>query len=164
MFRGRLSEADIMVFTCLALILLFAFWQPLPALLWDLEGTVGIPILWAVCAIGWLIVFLSTFLIDHLELFGLAQVFDHWRGTPAAPPQLRKPLFYRLVRHPLYTGFLIAFWATPTMSYGHLLFAAAMTAYVLIAIEFEERDLVALFGQDYETYRKKVGKLTPRLR
>jgi protein-S-isoprenylcysteine O-methyltransferase Ste14 len=153
-----------LIFTCLALILIFLFWQPLPAMLWEVRGGIGEPLLWTICAIGWVIVFLSTFLISHFELFGLKQVWSHWRATPAVAPQFRQPFFYRLVRHPLYSGFLITFWATPTMSYGHLLFAAAMTGYILIAIEFEERDLVALFGRDYETYRKKVGKLTPRLR
>lgn len=159
-----IERSSYMIFTCLALILLFAFWQSLPAMVWDLRGSVGEPVLWTVFAAGWLVAFVSTCLIDHFELFGLAQVWEHWRGTPPVAPRFRQPLLYRLVRHPLYSGFVLAFWATPAMSFGHLLFAAAMTGYILVAIEFEERDLVSQFGAEYESYRKTVGKLTPRLR
>ena len=159
-----IERSGYMIFTCLALILLFALWQPLPTMVWDLRGSVGEPVLWTVFAAGWLVAFVSTCLIDHFELFGLAQVWEHWRGTPPVAPRFRQPLLYRLVRHPLYSGFVLAFWATPAMSFGHLLFAAAMTGYILVAIEFEERDLVSQFGAEYESYRKTVGKLTPRLR
>ena len=159
-----IERSGYMIFTCLALIVMFLFWQPLPTLLWDLRGGIGEPVLWAVFGLGWAIVLLSTFLINHFELFGLAQVWRHITAKPAAEPRFRQPLFYRLVRHPLYSGFLIAFWATPAMSVGHLLFAAAMTAYILIAIEFEERDLLLLFGSQYAAYRASVGKLLPRLR
>lgn len=153
-----------MIFACLALVLLFAFWQPIPGRLWDVRGGPGYPILWALFGAGWLVAFLSTYLIDHFELFGLSQAWRAWRTMPPLGPEFRQPLFYRLVRHPLYSGFLIAFWATPVMSYGHLLFACAMTGYILIAIVFEERDLVAMFGSDYEAYRRKVGKLIPGIR
>lgn len=159
-----IERSGYMVFTCLALIAMFVFWQPLPMLLWDARGTVGEPILWALCALGWGIVLLSTFLINHFELFGLSQVWRYLKAKTPAPPRLRQPLFYKLVRHPLYAGFLIAFWATPAMSAGHLIFSASMSVYILIAIEFEERDLIALFGSDYEAYRQRVGKLAPRLR
>lgn len=159
-----IERSGYMVFSSLALILLFVFWQPLPDLLWDLRGTGAEYPLWAVFALGWMVVLLSTFLINHFELFGLAQVWSHWRGAPAVEPKFHQPLFYKLVRHPLYTGFTMVFWATPAMSQGHLLFAVGMLVYTLIAIEFEERDLVALFGADYEAYQKKVGKLAPRLR
>lgn len=158
-----IERSGYMIFACAALILIYALWQPIPATLWDASGTFAEPALWALFGLGWLIVLLSTFLINHFELFGLTQVWNHWRGAAPAAPVFRKPLFYRLVRHPLYSGFLIAFWATPKMSVGHLLFAAAMTAYILIAIEYEERDLVRLFGSDYEAYQKSVGKLSPRL-
>ena len=146
----------------LALIVLFAFWAPLPGTLWSVTGPLAMAI-WVVFAIGWALVLLSTFLINHFELFGLQQAWFHSRGREAAAPVLREPLFYRLVRHPLYAGFIIAFWATPTMTVSHLLLAAGITVYILIAIGHEERDLVGLFGKDYEDYQKRVGKLLPRI-
>lgn len=158
------AERSVYVLTAsAALIVLFAFWRPIPGSLWNVEGA-GELLLWGLFALGWLIVLLSTFLINHFELFGLQQAWLHSRGRKAAPPQFRQPLFYKLVRHPLYTGFFIAFWATPVMSYGHLLLALGMSAYMLVAIGYEERDLVGLFGKDYEDYRQRVGKLTPRIR
>jgi protein-S-isoprenylcysteine O-methyltransferase Ste14 len=150
------------LFASLALVLLFAFWQPLPDTLWDMRGTIAAPVLWALFACGWLIALLSTFLLNHFELFGLTQVWNAMRAVPPASPVFRQPFFYRLVRHPLYSGFFIAFWATPHMSHGHLLLAVGMSAYMLIAIDYEERDLVRLFGTDYEAYRARVGKLSPR--
>lgn len=145
----------------LALIVLFAFWRPIDGTLWSVTGSLA-TVLWVLFAGGWALVLLSTFLINHFELFGLQQGWLHARGREAAPPAFRQPLFYRLVRHPIYAGFVIAFWATPHMSYGHLLLAAGMTVYVLIAIRHEERDLVSLFGADYEDYRGRVGMLVPR--
>lgn len=159
-----IERSGYMIFTCLALILMFTCWQPLPALLWDVRSTPAAPVIWALFAAGWLIVLLSTFLISHFELFGLTQVWNHWRGHSPVAPTFRQPFFYRLVRHPLYSGFLIAFYATPAMTVGHLIFASAMTIYILLAIEFEERDLIGLFGPEYERYRAKVGKLSPRWR
>lgn len=142
------------------LLLLFHFWQPIPGIVWRVEGALAV-LLWALFALGWLLVLISTFLINHFELFGLHQVWRHVRGQEAGAPQFRTPLLYRLVRHPLYSGFFLAFWATPVMSIGHLLLAAGMSAYMLIAIAYEERDLVALFGKNYEDYRRKVGMLLP---
>lgn len=147
-----------------ALIVLCAFWRPIPGDVWNVDSSIGAGILWALFALGWLIVLLSTFLINHFELFGLQQVYLHAKGRTEAAPQFRQPFFYKFVRHPLYTGFFIAFWATPHMSYGHLLLALGMSTYMLIAIRHEERDLVALFGSDYENYRQQVGMLAPRLR
>jgi methanethiol S-methyltransferase len=144
-----------------ALWALFHFWQPLPATIWRVEGAAAW-VLWALFAAGWGIVLLSTFLINHFELFGLQQVWHNWRGQSAGAPQFRTPLFYRLVRHPLYSGFFLAFWATPHMTVGHLLLAVGMSAYMLIAIGYEERDLIGLFGKDYEDYRARTGKLFPR--
>ena len=149
----------------LALILLFLVWRPIPSPIWSVGSEAGAAILWALFALGWLIVLVSTFLISHFELFGLAQVWGHARGARAvAPPTFRTPFFYRWIRHPLYSGFFLAFWATPHMSSGHLLLAAGVSVYMLIAIRYEERDLVALFGADYEAYRGRAGMLTPRLR
>lgn len=145
------------------LIILFVFWRPIGGTVWNVDG-IAAYLLWGLFGLGWVIVLLSTFLINHFELFGLQQAWLHARGRMAAAPQFRTPFFYKLVRHPLYSGFLIAFWATPVMSYGHLLLALGMSAYILIAIRYEEADLVGLFGQDYEDYRAKVGMLAPSLR
>ena len=148
----------------LVLIAMFLFWQPIPTSVWTIENDAAATFLWVLFAAGWLVVLTSTFLISHFELFGLKQVWNHWRGAGAAPPVFRQPFFYKLIRHPLYTGFLIAFWATPRMTAGHLLLAAGLTVYMLIAIRYEERDLVGLFGRDYEEYRDRVGMLAPKLR
>ena len=148
----------------LALIILFLFWQPLPSPVWSIGNQAAAYLLWALFGLGWLIVLLSTFLLNHFELFGLHQVWSHAGGRAMPEPQFRQPLFYKWVRHPLYTGFFLAFWATPQMTAGHLLLALGMSAYMLIAIRYEERDLVGLFGDDYEGYRGRVGMLTPKLR
>ena len=142
------------------LIVLFIGWRPIEGTVWEVGGLAG-GILTLLFALGWLVVLLSTFLINHFELFGLQQAWFHMRGRDAAPPQFRQPFFYRIVRHPLYSGFLLAFWATPVMSYGHLLLAVGMTVYILIAIQYEERDLVHMFGREYEDYRGRVGMLIP---
>src|SRR5688572_13882903 len=147
----------------LMLIVLFIGWRPIGGTVWSATGAVAV-LLWALFAAGWLIVLLSTFLINHFELFGLQQAWFHARGREAAAPQLRQPFFYKVVRHPLYSGFFLAFWATPHMTRGHLLLALGMSVYMLIAIRHEERDLVGLFGKDYEDYRERVGMLTPRFR
>lgn len=156
-----IERSTYVLFASAALILMFALWHPLPAMIWHVENPVGAGILWALFGFGWLIVLVSTYLINHFELFGLAQVWRNLRGRTVADGPLRMPLFYALVRHPLYSGFLIAFWATPTMTVGHLLFSAAMTIYILIAIGYEERDLIAHFGHSYEAYRRSVGMLVP---
>ena len=146
------------------LCVLFVLWQPIPQTLWAVTNPIAADILWAVFAIGWAVVLISTFLISHFQLFGLSQVYANWRGHEVPDKPFGTPLFYRHVRHPLYLGFLLAFWAIPAMSIGHALFAAAMTGYVLIAIGHEERDLVAIFGERYSGYQKRVGMLLPRLR
>lgn len=147
--------------SAIVLFALFAFWHPISGIVWDVTQPAARMVLWGLFLAGWGIVFISTWLINHFELFGLAQVWHNWRGTVADPPRLSRPLFYRLVRHPIYAGFLLAFWATPTMTFGHLLLAVGMTVYVLIAIRYEERDLVGHYGHDYEQYRKEVGMLVP---
>lgn len=145
----------------LALIVLFLGWRPIQGTVWSVENPMAANLLMIFFALGWLIVLLSTFLINHFELFGLQQAWFHLQGRQHAAPQFRQPFFYRVVRHPLYLGFFIAFWSTPTMSYGHLLLAAGMSIFMLVAIQLEERDLVLLFGRDYEEYRARVGMLIP---
>ncbi|WP_404480517.1 methanethiol S-methyltransferase [Novosphingobium sp. BL-52-GroH] len=148
----------------LALIVLMVLWRPIPAVVWSVGNPLGAGILWALFACGWLIVLVSTFLISHFELFGLAQVWNNLRGRAVASAVFRQPFFYKLVRHPLYSGFFLAFWATPLMTAGHLLLAIAMSVFMIVAIRFEERDLVGVFGQDYVSYRETTGMLVPRLR
>ena len=145
------------------LIVLFLAWRPIPQVVWDLTGTAFELPLWILFAIGWTIVLVSTFLINHFELFGLQQAWFHMRSREGQKPQLRQPFFYRWVAHPIYGGFTLAFWATPKMTAGHLLFALGMTAYILIAIRYEERDLRTLFGPAYDEYRAGVGMLAPKL-
>ena len=159
-----IERSTYVLLASLALIILFLFWRPIPGLLWSVENQAGAYLLWALFGAGWLIVLLSTFLLSHFELFGLHQVWSHARGSELPAPQFREPFFYKLVRHPLYTGFFLAFWATPHMTMGHLLLALGMSVYMLIAIRYEERDMVRLFGRDYESYRERVGMLTPRIR
>ena len=147
-----------------ALIIMFTFWHPIDSIVWNVTNPILADAVWLLFWIGWLTVLLSTFLINHFELFGLQQAWFHMRGREAELPRFRQPLFYKFVRHPLYLGFLLAFWAAPEMTAGHLLLAAGMSVYILIAIRHEERDLVSLFGKDYELYREQAGMLTPRFR
>lgn len=145
----------------LMLLLLFWQWRPLPMQVWTLHSDLGVVLAWSIFALGFGIVLLSTFLIDHFDLFGLKQGWRSFtRGEPQAP-RFVTPFFYRLVRHPLYLGFILAFWSGPTMTVGHLLFAATMTAYILFAIRLEERDLIHHLGERYATYRKRVPMLVP---
>ena len=144
------------------LIILFAFWRPIAGTVWSVTSPLGAGVLWALFALGWGIVLISTFLLNHFELFGLQQAWLHLRGRQAEPPELRQPMLYKWIAHPLYAGFFLAFWATPRMSYGHLLLAAGMSAYMLIAIRYEERDLTGFYGEDYTRYRKGVGMIFPR--
>lgn len=151
------------LFSSAVLWVLYHFWHPIPGDVWRVENMIGKDVLWALFLLGWAIVLLSTFLINHFELFGLQQTWLELRGKVAAAPQFRTPFFYKLVRHPLYSGFFLAFWATPHMTWGHLVLALGMSAYMLVAIRYEERDLVGHFGEDYERYRRDVGMLTPKL-
>lgn len=158
-----IERSTYVLLSSLALLLLYWQWQPIPGLVWSVEGA-GAAILWAICALGWGIVLLSTLMIGHFELFGLQQVYQNLRNLKPAEPNLIMPGFYALVRHPIMTGFIIAFWATPQMSWGHLLFAAVTTVYILIALQFEERDLIGIFGERYREYRSKVPMLVPFLK
>jgi len=159
-----IERSAYLVFSCMALWLLFSFWQPLDVRLWDMRGTWAGLILWTGFAAGLLLTLVSTFLLNHFELFGLAQAWRHGRQGTELRPRMRQPMIYRLIRHPIYTGFLMTFWCAPVMSLGRLVFASAMTLYVLIAVHYEERDLVSQFGPEYEAYRARVGKLLPRWR
>jgi protein-S-isoprenylcysteine O-methyltransferase Ste14 len=143
------------------LLLLYWQWRTMPAVIWDLRQPAGRVVLWALFWLGWVIALGATFMINHFDLFGLRQVYLAWRQKPYTELHFRTHLFYRLVRHPLMLGFLISFWATPTMTAGHLLFAIAMTGYILIAVHIEERGLVKALGNDYREYQREVPMLVP---
>ena len=155
------ERSTYVLLSSLVLLLLFWQWQPLPAVVWQVEDRTLAMILTGLSHTGWLLVFASTFLINHFELFGLHQVANNLAGRPMPVPRFRVPLLYKFVRHPLYLGFIIAFWSAPVMTVGHLLFAAVTTAYILVAIQLEERDLVDLFGDEYRRYRARVSMLLP---
>lgn len=149
----------------LVLALLMWQWRPMATpMVWQVTDPAARLVWFAVCGLGWSVLLISTFLINHFELFGLRQVWARFTGAALPAPDFRTPLFYRHVRHPIYLGFVIAFWATPDMSVGHLLFAVATTGYILVGIWFEERDLIASFGARYRLYREQTGMLLPRLR
>jgi protein-S-isoprenylcysteine O-methyltransferase Ste14 len=156
------ERSTYVLISSLLLILIFWQWRPIVATIWRVEGWPSAT-LTAMFWMGWLIALASTFQIDHLELFGLRQVVDALRGAADRVQAFKTPLLYRLVRHPLMLGLLLAFWATPHMTAGHLLFAIMNTAYILVGVRLEERDLVAEFGASYEHYRQRVPMLLPRL-
>ncbi len=145
----------------LALALLIWQWQPMPAIVWRIADRQLAMAVTGLSLFGWLIVLTSTFLINHFELFGLHQVANNLAGRPMPALRFHTPLFYRFVRHPIYLGFIIAFWAAPTMTLGHLLFAAVTTAYIFVGIWLEERDLITVFGDEYRRYRQRVSMLLP---
>jgi protein-S-isoprenylcysteine O-methyltransferase Ste14 len=158
---ASVERSTYVLLASLALALLFWQWQPMPTIVWQIGNP---PIAIAITCLsfaGWLIVLTGTFLINHFELFGLHQVANNLAGRPMPAPRFYTPLFYQFVRHPIYLGFIIAFWATPTMTVGHLLFAAVTTAYIVVGVLLEERDLVDLFGDDYRRYKSRVSMLVP---
>jgi protein-S-isoprenylcysteine O-methyltransferase Ste14 len=155
------ERSTYVLFASLTLLLLFWQWRPMPVVVWRVEEPDIAMLIATVAFVGWVIVFLSTFMINHFELFGLHQVANNLAGREMPAPVFRTPYLDGFARHPIYLGFIIAFWATPTMSAGHLLFAAVTTAYILIGIMFEERDLVAMFGDEYRRYRERVSMLVP---
>jgi len=159
-----IERATYVLFSSLALILLFWLWRPLGGVVWSVEDPVGRLVLRGLFAFGWALILYSTFLINHFDLFGMRQVWLYLRGKPDAGLRFATPGPYRLVRHPLYVGWLFAFWMTPVMTFAHLLFSLATTAYILLAIQFEERDLVRQFGDSYEEYRRSVPMLLPSFR
>lgn len=155
------ERSTYVLLSSLALLLLFWQWQPIGGVVWNIEQPAIRLALHGLCAAGWLLVLSSTFLINHFDLFGLRQVFLFLIGREYTQLKFRTPMFYRHVRHPLYLGWLFAFWATPTMTVAHLVFAIATTAYIFIAIQLEEKDLVDAFGDEYKRYKKNVPMIVP---
>jgi protein-S-isoprenylcysteine O-methyltransferase Ste14 len=155
------ERSTYVLFSSAALLLLFHAWQPMGGVVWDVQHPIGRVVLYGLFAGGWLLVLAATFLINHFDLFGLRQVWLYLRAQDYTPLAFKTPVLYRYVRHPLYVGWLFTFWATPTMTVAHLVFSVATTAYILIAIRFEERDLVNVHGQAYADYRQQVPMLVP---
>jgi methanethiol S-methyltransferase len=155
------ERSTYVLFSSLALMLLFWQWRAMPSVVWQIADAKTANAVLALSLVGWVIVFTSTFLINHFELFGLHQVANNLAGRPMPQMRFRTPLLYKLVRHPIYLGFVVAFWAAPTMTAGRLLFAAVTTAYIFVGIFLEERDMIEMFGDEYRRYRERVGMLVP---
>lgn len=155
------ERSTYVLLSSLLLILLFWQWRPMTGVIWHVTNPMGEAVLWAVFAIGWLLVLLSTFIIDHFDLFGMRQVYLYARGKPVPALKFMAIWFYKYVRHPLLLGWLIAFWGIPLMTEGHLLFAVVTSIYIFVAIQFEERDLVKAHGDDYREYQRKVRMIIP---
>jgi methanethiol S-methyltransferase len=156
-----IERSTYVLLASLVLILLFWQWRPIPAVIWHIGHPQIAALIIGLSLVGFLIVLTSTWLINHFELFGVHQVVNNLQGREMPAPTFKTPLFYQFVRHPIYLGFIIAFWATPTMTAGHLLFATVTTAYIFVGIMLEERDLIALFGDEYRRYRQRVAMLVP---
>jgi protein-S-isoprenylcysteine O-methyltransferase Ste14 len=158
---ASVERSTYVLFSSLALILLFWQWRPMPAVIWQVANPQIAMAILGLSFVGWLLVLTSTFLINHFELFGLHQVANNLSGHEMPAPRFRTPLYYKFVRHPIYLGFIIAFWAAPVMTVGHALFAAVTTAYIFVGIWLEERDLTELFGDEYRRYKERVAMLVP---
>jgi methanethiol S-methyltransferase len=157
------ERSTYVLFANLALALLLWQWQPIPTVIWQIDNPQIATAVLGLSLLGWVIVFSSTFLINHFELFGLHQVINNLTDKPMPAIRFRAPLLYKMVRHPIYLGFIIAFWITPVMTAGHLLFAAVTTAYIFVGIALEEHDLIAVFGDEYRRYRQRVAMIVPFL-
>jgi methanethiol S-methyltransferase len=155
------ERSTYVLFSSVALLLMFALWQPMGMVVWHAENATMRAMIMNLYGLGWGLVFVSTLLIDHFDLFGLRQVYLYFRNRPYTGSSFRTPLFYKFVRHPLYLGWLVVFWSAPTMTAAHLLFALATTAYIFLAIQFEERDLVRIHGASYQNYRQNVPMILP---
>jgi protein-S-isoprenylcysteine O-methyltransferase Ste14 len=155
------ERSTYVLLSALALVLLFWQWRPIPLVVWSIDNPQLALVVSGLSLLGWLIALTSSFLINHFELFGLHQVAANLAGHSMPTPPFSTPLYYKFVRHPLYLGFVIAFWAAPTMTLGHLLFAAVTTAYILVGIRLEEHDLIDIFGDEYRRYRARVSMLVP---
>lgn len=156
-----IERSTFVLFTCICLVTLVYFWQPLGGVVWSVENDIAAGALIGLSLIGWLIVLVATFMINHFDLFGLRQVWLYFRGQKYEHIPFRLPFFYKYVRHPLYLGFLIAFWAAPVMTFTHLFFAVMTTGYILTAIQLEERDLITIYGDKYRNYKKWAPMLIP---
>jgi protein-S-isoprenylcysteine O-methyltransferase Ste14 len=156
-----IERSTFVLIASLLLLLLFWQWRPMPDVIWNVTGSAGSMILSVVFWMGWLIVLASTFMINHFDLFGLRQVYHHLLGKKTVQPRFTTKMLYNIVRHPIMLGFIIAFWATPLMTVGHLVFAIATTGYIIIGVHFEERDLRVAHGKDYEAYANRVRMLIP---
>jgi protein-S-isoprenylcysteine O-methyltransferase Ste14 len=157
------ERATYVLAASLMLACMIAFWRPLPGVVWTIESRGGIAVVWAIFAFGWATVLFTTFLIDHFELFGLRQAWAYASGRAIPASTFKTPNLYRCVRHPMQLGFIIAFWAAPVMTLNRLTVTALLTVYIVTALVFEERDLVATFGDEYRRYQKRVPRLLPRL-
>jgi len=165
-FTGIISpvieRSTYVLLSSLCLLLLYWNWQPMSTIIWQVEDATGRAVVTGIYFFGWLVVFLSTFMINHFDLFGLKQVYENLTQQHAAPSAFKTNLFYTIVRHPIMLGFIIAFWAAPTMTLGHLVFTITTTLYILVAVKFlEERDLLKMHGKEYEEYKRRVPMIIP---
>jgi protein-S-isoprenylcysteine O-methyltransferase Ste14 len=155
------ERSTYVLFASLALVVLFWQWRPMPDVMWQIVDPSTAMAITGLSFVGWFLVLTSTFLINHFELFGVHQVVNNLAGRSMSEPRFKTPVLYKLVRHPIYLGFIIAFWAAPVMTVGHALFAAVTTTYIFVGIWLEERDLIELFGDEYRRYKERVGMLVP---